>query len=32
VDRVIVSRNRLESRGMRVRQCAAWGAEHLADA
>jgi hypothetical protein len=32
VDRVIVSRNRLEGGGMRVRQCAAWGAEHLADA
>ena len=32
VDRVVVSRNRLESRGMRVRQCAAWGAENLADA
>ena len=32
VDRVIVSRNRLESGGMRIRQCAAWGAENLADA
>ena len=32
VDRVIVSRNRLESGGVRVRQCAAWGAEYLADA
>src|ERR1700740_104496 len=32
VDRVIVSRNRLESGGMRVRQCAARGAEDLADA
>ena len=32
VDRVVVSRNRLESGGMRVRQCAAWGAENLADA
>src|SRR5262249_12163882 len=32
VDRVIVSRNRLGSGGMRVRQCAAWGAEHFADA
>ena len=31
VDRVIVSRNRLKSGRMRVRQCAAWGAEHLAD-
>ena len=31
VDRVIVSRNRLESGGMRVRQCAARGAEDLAD-
>ena len=32
VDRVIVSRNRLESGGMRIRQCAAWGAEYVADA
>ena len=31
VDRVIVSRNRLESGGMRVRQCATRGAEDLAD-
>ena len=31
VDRVIVGRNRLESGGMRVRQCAAGGAEDLAD-
>ena len=30
VDRVIVRRNRLESRGMRIRQCAAWGAEDVA--
>jgi len=32
VDRVIVSRNRLESGGMRIRDCAACGAKHLADA
>jgi hypothetical protein len=32
VDRVIVSRNRLESGGMRIRQCAAWGAEYVGDA
>jgi hypothetical protein len=32
VDGMIVSRNRLESGGMRVRQCAAWGAEHLPNA
>ena len=32
VDRVIVSRNRLESGGMRIRQGAAWGAEYVADA
>src|SRR6266436_5459310 len=32
VDRHIVSRNRLESGGMRIRQCAAWGAEYVADA
>ena len=32
VDRVIVSRNRLESGGMRIRQCAAWGAEYVANA
>ena len=32
VDRVIVSRNRLESGGMRIRQRAAWGAEYVADA
>ena len=32
VDRVIVSRNCLESGGMRIRQCAAWGAEYVADA
>ena len=32
VDRVIVSRNRLESGGMRIRQCAARGAEYVADA
>ena len=32
VDRVIVSRNHLESGGMRIRQCAAWGAEYVADA
>ena len=31
VDRVIVSRNRLESGGMRVRQSATRGAEDLAD-
>jgi hypothetical protein len=32
VDWVIVSRNRLESGGMRIGQCAAWGAEYVADA
>ena len=32
VDRVIVSRNRLESGGMRIRQCAAWRAEYVGDA
>src|SRR5260370_42009690 len=32
VDRVVVSRNRLESRGVRIRQCAAWGAEYVTDA
>src|SRR5205807_797534 len=32
VDRVIVSRNRLESRGMRIRQCETWGGEYVADA
>ena len=32
VDRVIVSRNRLESGGMRIGQCAAWGAEYVANA
>ncbi len=32
VDRVIVSRNRLESGGMRIRQCATRGAEYVADA
>src|SRR5208282_6776989 len=32
VDRMIVRGNRLESGGMRVRQCSTWGAEHLADA
>src|SRR5258708_4744435 len=32
MDRVVVSRNRLESGGMRVRQRSTWGAEHLADA
>jgi hypothetical protein len=32
VDRVIVSRNRLESGGMRIRLGAAWGAEYVADA
>src|SRR4029077_197431 len=30
VDRVVVSRNRLKSGGMRIRQCAAWGAEYVA--
>src|SRR6476660_8164927 len=32
VDRVIISRNRLESGGMRICQCATWGAEYIADA
>ena len=32
VNRVIVSRDCLESGGMRIRQCAAWGAEYVADA
>jgi hypothetical protein len=32
VDRVIVSRDRLESGGMRIRQCATRGAEYVADA
>jgi hypothetical protein len=32
VDRVIVSRNCLESGGMRIRQGAAWGAEYVASA
>src|SRR5260370_40996292 len=31
VDRVIVSRNRLESGSMRIRQCAAWCAEYGAE-
>ena len=31
-DRVIVSRKRLESGGMRIRQCAAWGTEYVVDA
>src|ERR1700719_962048 len=31
VDWVIVRRNRLESGGMRIRQCAARGAEYVAD-
>src|SRR4051812_37277481 len=32
VDRVSVSRNRLEGGGMRIRQCAAWDAEYVANA
>ena len=32
VNRVIVSRDRLECGGMRFGQSAAWGAEHVADA
>ncbi len=32
VDRMIVGRNRLESGGVRIRKCAAWGPENVADA